>query len=263
MLKPGTLITDLEGYDLGEQGAVVVSVDGDEVELAKLDTEEIITVNLSNLAYTSEEAPEAPGLYPHLIDEEALDSPELHTIRWLPEWWGPRDVNSPSSLTDTIWRPEPIWHRQLHRYYSVEDHMSRKTRSRSRVSASEAPASPPDPTGKTRLERDYGLPRRLRLDLWVEGPNDTLDTDALRDLACEFWAGYRDKRLTYMSEHGDRKSMNLEDWALAFQRRAGLTIAEMGLLYRFMTATKLVPPNEAQQYQDLIDTYQSYRYDWL
>lgn len=120
-MKPGTIITDIEGLDLGPEGAVVVQLSGDEVELARLDTKEFLTVQLDELDYHAEEAPSGEGFTPSGYDESALDSPELHTIRNQPNWWGPRDPNNPSPLTDVSYRPEPIWRRQQHRHYSTQE----------------------------------------------------------------------------------------------------------------------------------------------
>lgn len=509
MLQPGTIITDLEGFDLGDEGAVVVDVRDDEVELARLDTKEFITVRLDDLdglGYHAEQPaePQDPGEWGY--DPEAMNSPELHTIRWLPTYWGPRDPNNPSSLTDVMYRPEPYWRRQVHRHYQVDQNdvghqgppgdirMTYKKRPLRRCAArpwgyvlvdddqhefygfgrscEEAvddavefyrdnpdyrpmdredleelscyPASrgfyedphsddfvidhgvamlahesdsylealesedtydipsrfgatnekrttvkkrplrrqatrswgyvlidddeheffsrrgdfdpsqikvtedeygtlyiipgvkftgdiatdvarmeedpeldrwlygelgsdeyitdergeviysgsdvqdfliPPPPrrslaanrrtaepvywmdptprpteTGR-HLQSDWGLPRRMRLDRWEEQKDDALDTEALVAHTIDFWQQYRTKQRSYMSQRGDRRSMDLSDWGLMYMHRTGMERNEMDLLYRFMAAVDLIPENEQLQFQDTLDVYYVFRYD--
>ncbi|KKN66716.1 hypothetical protein LCGC14_0469020 [marine sediment metagenome] len=266
-MKPGTIITDVEGLDLGEEGAVIVSVDGDEVELARLDTKEFITVDLKDLDYHAEETTKQERVTPWGYDEDAMLSPELHNIRSLPTYWGPRDPNSPSSLTDVSYRPEPYWRRQVNRHYSVDDLGDiRMTYKRTPMRRRAEPVHWMDPVPQSRepdrhVQRDWGLPRRMRLDLWEADKKDELDTEALVAHAVDFWQQYRTKQRTYMSEAGDRRSLDLTDWGLIYTRRSGMTRSEIELLYRFMVATTLVPQNEYLQFQDTLDAYSVFRFN--
>jgi len=269
-MKPGTIVTDIEGYDLGDEGAVVIDATDGVVRLVRLDNEKTIEVDLNQLDFAAEQPvkPEDPGEWGY--DEEAMDSPELHTIRWLPKWWGPRDPNAPSSLTDVMYRPEPYWNRQVHRHYSVdhqEKQMKRRNkRSRRHVRRTAEPVYWMEPTPHrqddgTHVQRDWGLPRRMRVDLWEEQKDDLMDTEALVAHVVDFWQGYRTKQRSYMSELGDRRNTDVNEWGLMYMHRAGMERPEMDLLYRFMVATTLIPENTYRQFQDILDTYYVYRYD--
>ncbi len=262
-MKPGTIITDVEGLDLGPEGAVVVQLDGDEVELARLDTKEFITVQLDALDdYHAEEAPEGTGFTQWGFDEDAMESPDLHTIRNLPDWWGPRDPNSPSSLTDVSYRPEPTWRRQQHRHYSTEDRgtqedirMTYRPR-RHRRTADPIPWMDPVPRStvpQQQLQRDYGLPRRMELHRWEESKDDAFDTEVLVAHTVDFWKQYREQRYGIHYAAGSTRNLSLDAWGRRYMHRAGLQRSEMDLLYRFMVATTLIPTAEYHRFQDLLD----------
>lgn len=274
----GTIVMDVEGHDLGDEGAVVVEVEGDRADLLRLDTEELLKdVQLQPDQYHAEEPTEDTGIEPWGYDESALDhNPDQHSIRNLPLWWGPRDPNNPSSLTDVSWRPEPYHRRMLNRYYDLERKQTVTYKRAPRFHRGDRrTAEPlhrmdpvPQPMGATmprdrRMQTDYGLPRRMRVHLWRPGPDDAFDTEALVAHTLDFWQQYRTKRYTYMSEVGDRKSMDLRDWALMYQADQGMERPEMDLLMRFMVATALVPRDEYHEWRDVLDTYQVHRYHRL
>lgn len=255
-MKPGTIITDLEGYDLGDDGAVVVSIDGDKVELALLDTKEIVTVDLDDLDYNAEDAVEGEGATEWAYDPEAMDSPELHSIRNLPLWWGPRDPNNPNTITDVIYRPEPYWRRQINRYYSVDGgvKMSRKRFRRRADPLYQMNPTPQQLKTKKQLQLSDGLPSRMRLEKWEGRKDDALDTEVLIAHTLDFWQQYRKKQRTYMTERGKHSSLDLSDWGIIYMRRAGLTRKEIELLFKFMAATQLIPENEYNQFRDKLDS---------
>jgi len=270
-MQPGMLVNELEGHDLGDEGAVVTKVHQDgTVDLLRLDTEEIISdVQLRPEQYSAEEPIETQDPGPWGYDEEALgNDPDLHSIRELPLWRGPRDPNNPSTMTDVTWRPSPIWRRQLHRYYDQQGKIEMKYRRRPRFYKADpyVQMDPiPRPMGATmphddRLQTDYGLPRRMQLNRWAESKDDAFDTEALVAHTHDFWSQYRAKRISYSAEYGNRIDMDLRDWALMYQASEGLDRSEMDLLYRFMVATTLIPVDEYRAWRDVLDTYQVHRY---
>lgn len=111
----GMVLEGLEGIDLGKGHAVVLqslTVDGeDDSKRAYLilyspepDVLQQVTVpEESN--FMGYDGGEASGFLPTVYDPAALDSPELHPIRILPNTYLPRNPNYPSTITDTVWRP--------------------------------------------------------------------------------------------------------------------------------------------------------------
>lgn len=270
MLQPGTILNDVEGHDLGE-GAVVVRDDNGNVKAVRIDNLEILEIDLGDAAYDARQAPEKEEIGPWGYDPDALDSPALHTIRNLPTYWGPRDPNSPSNLTDVSWRPEPYWRRMVHRYYSKQGKQTMSYRKRPQLRRGQPRRADPLPTmdpapqvqpPTRQVQLDYGLPARMRLHQWEGEDDQALDDDTLVELTLEFWKQYRDKR-TALTGHGSRDSLDLADWGLMFQRRMGLAEPEMRLLYRFMVGTALVPDGERRAYEDLLDTFQVTYFDQL
>lgn len=264
-LERGNIVTDVEGLDLGPEGAVVTRVDDDKVELARLDNGELVQVDLSKADYHAHEAPELTDLGNSQYDEEAMNSPEIHNIRSLPTYWGPRDPNNPSTLTDVSWRPEPFWRRRQHRYYSTETPM-RDRRRRHRRRAEPLPTIDPLPHAEDppeRLQTDYGLPRRMQLQNWVEQDDQEIDTETLIDLVINFWKGYRRKRTEHLPQSGSHKSLDLVDWILIFEKRHDMERDEVLLLLDFMVATDLIPSAERERFVDMLDAYVVHRYDQL
>lgn len=264
-LQPGHIVTDIEGLDLGKDGAAVVSVDGDKLKLVRLDTEELVTVDLGKADLHAHEPAEPEGIGNSQYDEDAIDSPELHNIRSLPTYWGPRDPNNPSTLTDVSWRPEPYWRRRQHRYYHFEEPDKMHTR-RPERRATPLPTMDPLPHQEELdqpIQTDYGLPRRMQLQKWEETDDHELDKQTLIDLVANFWKGYRQKRTEHLPEIGSHKSLDLVDWALIFQKRHDMDYDEMVLLLDFMATTELIPAAEKDRFIDMFDAYAVHRYDQL
>jgi hypothetical protein len=262
-LQPGHIVTDI---DLGKEGAAVVSVDGDKLKLVRLDTEEIVTVDLGKADLHAHEPVEPEGIGNSLYDEDAMDSPELHNIRSLPTYWGPRDPNNPSTLTDVSWRPEPYWRRRRHRYYHFEEPTKMPRYRRPERRAEPLPSMSPLPHAEELdqpIKTDYGLPRRMQLQKWEESDDHELDKQTLIDLVANFWKGYRQKRTEHLPEIGSHKSLDLVDWALIFQKRHDLDFDEMVLLLDFMATTELIPEAEKDRFVDMFDAYAVHRYDQL
>lgn len=124
MKKPqkGDVITDLEGYDFGDEGAVVVKVRGDDVDLVRVDNNETFTVSLDELEFSAEDHEPSPEIESSWYDKQTYEQgPKVEDIRTLPDYWLPRDPNMPSTMTDVTWRPENRYRRWQQRYYSVEE----------------------------------------------------------------------------------------------------------------------------------------------
>ena len=253
MLEEGTIITDLEGIDLGPDGAVVLEVNGDQVELVRLDTHEFLSVDTNEVDFAADEPDKGEGTNPYLYDPDAMDSPEIDNIRWLPTYWGPRDPNNPSSLTDVSWRPTQYWRRrqQIH-----GDTQMRNRQANLYPSMETVPHKEQLPQ---QYHQDYGLPRRMQVDRW-EGEGKLEDLIAL---ATEFWQGYREKRHTNIPQRGDRQSMEVYQWGIVFMERLGLERKEMNELYQFMVDTDVIPKSEYDEFTDALDVFALRRYDWV
>lgn len=118
-MQVGDHITDLAGHDLGEKGAVVVRLKGDTMTLSILDSDKQITVELPDEDQVAVQVDyEGIDPSPGVVDMDAIDSDELSNIRSLPMWWGPRDPNYPSTLTQVMWQPEPYWKRMEKRVWA-------------------------------------------------------------------------------------------------------------------------------------------------
>jgi hypothetical protein len=264
----GHIITELEGYDLGPEGAVVLKTRGDTAELIRLDTKEVFTVDISKLDYNSEEPSAEPAIEGGWYDEDAMeDNPALHDIRTLPTYWGPRDTNMPSTLTDVTWRPENLQRRWQQRRYNFapslrddDNYQGSIMKRRALYPALDPAPSVPQGNKNNQYHRDFRVPNRVNLQKWVED-DATLPVETLLELTAAFWQGYWEKRETYMPEHGNRKNLNMEDWGLMFQQRMDLSRKEMMCLYHFMVETDVIPASEAKQFEDLYDTFYVHRYD--
>jgi len=132
-LEPGMVVTELQGIDLNGERAVVVkknedgdrSVEGGNIRvvlyLPDSDITKVVNIPLS-YTYTGFDNSELGIPTPTVYDPIRLESPDLHTIRVLPDSFLPRNPNYPSSITDTIWRPTvrqtPI------RFYSTDETMN-------------------------------------------------------------------------------------------------------------------------------------------
>ncbi len=114
-LDEGTVLEGLEGVNLGDGHAVVLQSltldEEDESKRAYLvlyspdkDVLQQVSVPEEN-NFMGYDGGESSGFLPTVYDPAALDSPELHPIRILPNTYLPRNPNYPSTITDTVWRP--------------------------------------------------------------------------------------------------------------------------------------------------------------
>jgi hypothetical protein len=128
-LSPGLLVTDLSGFDLGDQAGVVMKTESRQddyvVWLWMTESEEIRKFLLpKDTAYQAKEPPEGM-LRPEPYDLRVLDEMgDLPSIRTLPDSYWPDDPNYDDTLTDTLWRPT-FRRYPYYRYYSKEDEMKR------------------------------------------------------------------------------------------------------------------------------------------
>ena len=253
-MQEGTIITDMEGIDLGPEGAVVVEVKDGTMEVVRLDTHEYLSVELGDIDFATEEPSQGEGTNPYLYDPDAMDSPEIDNIRTLPTYRGPRDPNNPSSITDVSWRPENYYKRHVNKYGGANP-MRRRN-------ADLYPSMDPIPHKETlpkQYHQDYGLPRRMRTERWEDG--DEYKLEELIALATDFWRGYREKRMTLVPQRGDRQSMEVYQWGIMFMKRNDLDHTQMEELYRFMVDTDIIPQSEFNEFRDALDTYAVNRYD--
>ncbi len=251
-LQKGDVISELEGHDFGDEGAVVVKVRDDVVDLVVVDTNETITVSLDDLAYAMEPKIDRPEIESGWYDEDAMQhNPELHDIRVLPTYWGPRDPNMPSTLTDVTWRPQNHWRRWQQRYYQYDGGNMRR---RALYPALEPAPQAAEGNPNDQYHRDSYVPVRPALQRWSQD-DALLPLDDLLALTELFWRDYWKVRNTYMPGRGNRKNLRLEDWGLMFQQQNQLDRSEMVCLYGFMVETGVVPKAEADQFLDLVDTF--------
>jgi len=229
-MKVGDRIKELGGIDFGS-GAVVESIDNDIIYL-KLDSGERIKVDMSDFGASVSDDDIIPDN--SFYDSDALHSPELHNIRSLPLWWGPRDPNMPSSITRVIWQPINYINRNWQRRWGMN---------------------------KTAYSNIRVLPRRMRIDKWVEEKDHPLNTEDLIALTETLWEEYKDKQNTYLPERGKAGSLPLYLFAIAFMRRHNLSPEELLLLFEFMVATGLILYTEYQYVLDTIDGALAYYLD--
>jgi hypothetical protein len=113
MPKPGTIITDIAGFDVGS-GAIVLSWKKNIARLYLQDTGKTVRLRIPEGVAVSTEEFETTDSAPSVIDPSVPR--DIDNITGLPLYWGPRDPNYPSSLTDTSYRPQQWWNRQLGRW---------------------------------------------------------------------------------------------------------------------------------------------------
>jgi hypothetical protein len=130
-LSPGMIVTDLAGFDLGEQAGVVMKTEAREdsyvVWLWMTESETIRKFSLpKDTAYQAKEPPEGM-LDPRPYDQDVLDEMgEGESIRNLPESYWPDDPNYEDPLTMTLWRP--TYRRYpYYRYYKMREDMKKRT----------------------------------------------------------------------------------------------------------------------------------------
>ena len=226
-MKPGDFVTQLGGKDLGE-GAYITKIDNDVVYLSPVNSSDTIKIKLRSRKNEDDFHIPENSFY----DPTALDSPELHDIRRLPMWWGPRDPNMPSMLTRVVWQPINYMNRNLQRRWGMRE---RKAFSRL-------------------------LPRSVHLENWEEEDNHSLNTQELLALTEQIWDEYRHKQYTDLPERG-KGDAPLYRFAIAFMRRHGLTPDDILLLFEFMVATGVIPYTEYEYVLDTLDSAIAYYLD--
>lgn len=269
-MKNNVLVTQIEGVDLEGQEALLV---GSKEEGSKL----VITLYFPELntiknykvpkssKITLEEAPdyEIPS---SSVDLLRLDSPnrdQLPIRNTLPDSYFPPDPNYPNTLVDILY--QPTRRRTIGpRFYSFKDKVM-KNKSRFLRRQQRRASLPFDDMTQYKPEGDPnegiypdGSPERpkrfnypfdpysdVNKDIWPE-PDPKLFskpvTKKLKDLAKDFWQQYQDMRYTKVPSENmfGRSGLELEDFAVIFQKDYDLDTPDMEDLLMFMCAIRWI-----------------------
>lgn len=247
-LGPGTVLTGLEDADLGEAGVVLRAMklkgkDGEDlgqvyVLLYNPDSDTLRQLTLpGGSKFMGHDGGEALGVQPTVYDPDALNSPEIHPIRLLPNTYLPKNPNYPSSITDTVWRPTirqtPI------RYYQTRKEAGGFVR---RPDYHDPQKWPPTSTVNYPTPDTVNPPDRQRTrkrgkeayDPYEQTPNmdEKLNQD-MEELAMRFWADYQHYREQKIPGKGNALDIDILDFADVFQGRSDMSNEDMLNLFNY------------------------------
>jgi len=272
-MKDNLLVNQIEGIDLEGHEALLVSTEkkGDKL-LITLYFPELNTLKNYSLPKSSkitlEEAPdyEIPS---SAVDMLRLDSPnrdQLPIRNTLPDSYFPPDPNYPNTLVDILY--QPTMRRTIGpRFYnfqkggkmsSTSSKFIRRQRHRASIEFDDMTQYKPEgnpneniyPDGSPERPKRYNYPmdpyHDVNKDIWPE-PDPKLFsgkvTKKLKDLAKDFWQQYQDMRYTKLPSEpgmGGRSGLQLEDFAVIFQKDYELDSPDMEDLLMFMCAIRWI-----------------------
>jgi len=262
ILEPGTVVTGVEGVDLGEAGVVVKKMklkgrDGEDagqvyVVLYNPDSDTLRQLTVpEDSKFMGHDGVGATDMMPTVYDPQALDSPELHPIRILPNTYLPQNPNYPSSITDTVWRPTirqtPI------RYYKVREAGGFQRRPDYKDPQEWPPTSTvnyptPDtvnPPGKQRTRKrgkDAYDPHDQTPDM------DEKVNQKMEDLAMKFWGDYQRYREQKIPGKGSTLDIHIEDFADVFQGRTEMSDDDMLNLFNYLVQIGMMDESMLHKY---------------
>ena len=227
MPKPGTIITDIAGFDVGS-GAIVLSWKKNIARLYLQDTGKTVRLRVPEGVAVSTEEFETTDSAPSVIDHSVPS--DIDNITGLPLFWGPRDPNYPSSLTDTSYRPQQWWNRQLGRWAKTLKAANMQKQACNQI----------NPQSK--------IMQTMRLDRWTpeQEKASCLDKETLMNLAVQCWDEYEHVRMRSHPRFGRGWNTRIEDFIVFFVApgEANLDHEELGCFLDFMVAVGLLQEAE-------------------
>jgi hypothetical protein len=187
---------------------------------------------------------------PSIRDETVPDNSQ--NISDLPLYWGPRDPNYPSSLTDVSWRPQQWWNRLIGRWYSTgsgKDQTMHTYHGTKRVAELAKELRSISPQNK--------LNRQLHLENWTEADEKVacLDKDIMRDLAIQYMDEYAHLVNQSHPRFGRGWDVRVAEYMLFFGVEMGLVPKEQCCLAKFMVKTGLLQENDHLEFKRLQTQY--------
>jgi hypothetical protein len=261
-ITAGMVVTGIEGVDkLDEAGVVLNSRNLDEngfpgkvyLLIYNPETDSVRQLTLpEETQFMGHDGGEATGFTPTVYDPAALNSPELHPIRILPNSYLPKNPNYPSSITDTVWRPTvrmtPI------RFYQTK----KKEGGFNRLPEGEGPRKwPPTrtvnfPTPDTVNPSDKTKNRKRGKDAFDpadQTPDMEADVDQkMEDLAMDFWGAYQHYREQKIPGKGNTLDIELNDFADVYQGRHEMDDEEMMQLFNYLVQIGILDASMLKKY---------------
>lgn len=262
-IGPGTVLTGLEGADVGEAGVVLKTMrlkgrDGEDlgqvyVLLYNPDSDALRQLTLpGDSKFMGHDGGEATGVEPTVYDPASLNSPEVHPIRLLPNSYLPKNPNYPSSITDTVWRP--TIRQTPMRYYQTKKEAGGFERRPDYHDPQEWPPTSTVnyPTSDTVNPPDKQRTRKRGKDAY-DPAEQTPDMDEkvnqeMEDLAMKFWGDYQHYREQKIPGKGNTLDIDIVDFADVFQGRSGFDDDEMLNLFNYFVQIGMMDDSLLRKY---------------
>ena len=248
-IYPGIVITGAEGLDLSEGAHVVLQSmpvddrDGEVFLVLYSPDEDLLQHAMSTMdsRFMGHPGDEATGFTPTVYDPSALDNPELHQIRILPDSYLPKNPNYPSSITDTVWRPT-VRQTPIRFYNTREGAFERKPGQEGRKEwpptdrtnyATPDTVNPSDPE----INPTYKRPKlgKDAYDPSMQWPDvePTYD-EKMEELRAELWKGYQGDREEKIPGYGNTLDIDFLAYFKAFVGRKELDPEDALKLLNYM-----------------------------
>jgi len=202
------------------------------------------------------------GVEPHVYDDMRLNSPELHTIRRLPETYLPHDPNYPSSITTTLWRPTirmtPI------RYYNTREGALEVKPEHAPENEENLEANQQDlvnyPTPDFVPHEHHMAPYESGQPVYEyredkrhpHAPEFIEPTDELVQSAADFWREYTLARQRYNPAFGSHLNKDVHQFVKDFMSLKDMSRDDALDLLRYMVQVGYFPPSV---YDSTVDTF--------
>jgi len=235
MPKPGTIITDIAGFDVGS-GAIVLSWKKNIARLYLQDTGKTVRLRIPEGVEVSTEEFEPTGPADSVIDPSVPK--DIDNITGLPLYWGPRDPNYPSSLTDTSYRPQQWWNRMLGRWAKYLKPLGKSANKESTMLT----------VACNQINPQSKIMQTMRLDRWTPEQEKAacLDKETLMNLAVQCWDEYEHVRMRSHPRFGRGWNTRIEDFIVFFVApgEANLDHEERDCFLDFLVAVGLLQEAE-------------------